>query len=123
MSIESDLLGINRNIDRINKGVLPAMKDGLDIGLLETVDWIKTEYSRPVTGKGFTDQTGNLRNSIGQNSQLQFGGVLGAIIAKMPYAPNVEAKAEGRFAYLWPGTIERGDQIVDRIAQAVRAIL
>ena len=118
-----DLQEVFRNIDRINGGVIGAMKDGLDIGLFETVDFVKTEYARPSTGKGFTDRTGNLRNSIGSDSQFVHGGVLGVVRAKMDYAPIVETRSDGMFAFLWPGVNEKGDLILSRIGSAVKLIL
>ena len=98
-----------RNIDRISGGLSGAMKDGLDVALIETQDFIKVEYSRPATGKGFTDRTANLRNSISHDSWLVFQGAEGVITADMPYAEIVETRYEGKFAYLWPGTVEKGD--------------
>lgn len=112
-----------RNIDRINGGVNGAMKDGLDIALQEVLDFIKVEYSRSATGKGFTDRTGNLRNSMGKDSEFTFNGVLGVIRAKMKYAEVVETRNSGQFAFLWPGTTEKGDVFLNRIGSAVKLIL
>jgi hypothetical protein len=118
-----DYQEVFRNIDRINGGVIGAMKDGLDIALREVVDFIKVEYSRPKTGKGFTDRTVNLRNSIGSDSQLVHRGVVGVVRAKMDYAPVVETRHEGRFAFLWPGVNEKGDLFLERIGSAVKLII
>ena len=118
-----DFQEVFRNIDRINGGVVGAMKDGLDVALLEVEDFIKVEYSRPSTGKGFTDRTANLRNSIGSDSELVHNGVVGVVRAKMDYAPVVETRHEGKYAFLWPGVNEKGDLILDRIGSAVKLIL
>lgn len=118
-----DTQEVFRNIDRITGGISGAMKDGLDIALREAVDHIKQEYSRPATGKGFTDRTANLRNSLGQDSQLVFGGVLGVIFAKMSYAPVVETRHDGKFSFMWPGVRDKADNFVMRIANSVKGIL
>lgn len=121
--VSLDAQEVFRNIDRINGGVIGAMKDGLDIGLREAVDHIKVDYSRPRTGKGFTDRTANLRNSIGQDSQLVHRGVVGVVRAKMKYAPVVETRSEGKFAFIWPGVNDMGDNFLKRIGDAVKQIL
>ena len=121
--VRVDYQEVFRKIDRINGGIVGAMKDGLDIALREVVDYIKVEYARPNTGKGFTDRTANLRNSIGSDSEMRHNGVLGVVRAKMEYAPIVETLNSGMYAFLWPGTNEKGDLIVDRIGSAVKLIL
>lgn len=122
-SLQFDAQEVFRNIDRINGGVNSAMKDGLDIGLREAVDHIKINYSRPNTGKGFTDRTANLRNSLSQDSQLTVNGVEGWVTANMPYAERVETVVEGKYAFLWPGTLDMGDNFLKRIGDAVKLIL
>ena len=118
-----DYQKIFRQIDKINGGMASAVKDGLDIALRENVDYIKVEYSRPTTGKGFTDRTANLRNSIGQDSQLTHRGAMGIVNAKMEYAPYVETINEGQYAFLWPGVNDMGDNYLKRIGEAVKRLL
>jgi hypothetical protein len=122
-SLQFDAQEVFRNIDRIDGGIYNAMKGGLDIGLIEAVDHIKVAYSRPTTGKGFTDRTGNLRNSLGHESQLSFGGVVGVIRAKMPYAPVVETRREGMYAFMWPGVMDMADNFLERIGDSVKLLL
>lgn len=123
VSLRFDAQEVFRNIDRINGGVHAAMKDGLDIGLREAVDHIKINYSRPNTGKGFTDRTANLRNSLSSDSELTVKGVEGVVTADMPYAEFVETIGEGKYASLWPGTVDMGDNFLKRIGDAVKLIM
>ncbi len=115
---------IFRNLDAISRNLAGAMELGLGAGLRGTSDHIKTEYSRPATGKGFTDRTANLRNSI--DSATERVGryrVEGAVFANEDYAPYVETRHEGRFAFLFPGTMDRANDIVGAVAAAVKPLL
>jgi len=124
MPQDSGLAGINRNIDKIERNLAGAMKAGMDVGLLKAVNHIKTGYSRPATGKGFTDRTANLRNSIDKETErVSRHRVEGVTKADMDYAPYVETRNEGRFAFLWPGTNDQGDDILKSIAAAVSPLL
>ena len=83
----------------------------MDVELRKTVNHIKTEYNRPSGGKGFTDRTGNLRNSINSKTESKGKEVVGYTYAGEDYAPHVEQRYEGRYAFLWPGTNDRGARI------------
>lgn len=63
---------------------------------------VRTEYVRPVTGKGFTDRTGNLRESIRAYVTLTEHRVLLKLVAGMYYARIVETIKDGTYAYLGP---------------------
>lgn len=112
-----------RNMAKVVPGVLEATAEGMDYALRDTVNHIKTEYSRPRTGKGFADRTTNLRNSINKAQETLALLVIGWIFASMSYAIHVELGNEGQYAYLWPGTKEKEKDILNNISRFIKLFI
>lgn len=109
-----------RNLDDVGAKILKAGLIGMDYALRDTTNHIKVEYNRTRSGKGFADRTGRLRNSIAFKKFIERQRAIGYITAGMPYAPHVELRHEGKYAYLWPGVKEKQKDIKKRIADSVR---
>lgn len=104
----SDLLGnMNALQRRVAIGRVRAAEE--IAALLES--WAKTNAP-------FVDKTGNLRNSIkGEVETVSVDMVTLILSAGMEYAPYVELRYEGRFAYLMPAieaNRERMEEIIAR---------
>ncbi len=102
-----------KNLDIAEKEIILLFYRGMTLATLATESHIKKFYNRAKTGKGFTDQTGTLRRSIG--SKVVFWKskhiVIGYIFAGTYYAVYVEFRWGGRYAYLWPGITDMKDLI------------
>lgn len=112
-----------RNLQAAEDGIMKATAAGMDFALRDTVNHIKTAYSRPRTGKGFADRTTNLRNSINKAQEILTMMVIGWIFATMPYASHVELRHEGMYAYLWPGTKDKEKDILNNISRFIKLFL
>jgi hypothetical protein len=87
------------------------------------VNYIKTEYDRPKTGKGFTDQTGNLRNSISRSKAVVDGdSVTVWVYAGMEYAVIVELEHGRIYAYMLPALNDKRGEILGIIQTALRKV-
>lgn len=91
-------LGIDRMRETVY-GNAQAVCEQISAMLL---DHVKTEYVRPLTGKGFTDRTGDLRASI--QAAVTFDNFKFRIkfSAGMVYAGIVEMIKDGTYAYFMP---------------------
>lgn len=70
------------------------------------------------TNAPFTDQTGNLRNSIkGEIESVSADMVTIILSAGMEYAPYVELRWEGRFAYLLPAIEANREKMAEIVAR------
>jgi len=110
---------LQKDLGRLPQFYLKAAEGRMDYELRKTVNHIKVEYSRPTTGKGFTDRTGNLRNSTGYEVERTDKDVTGWVNATMDYAEAVEVKYSGRFAFLWPGVNDKKQDILDGVEQSM----
>lgn len=120
-------VGLNtvlKNIDNVEDNVLKNLYSGMDYGCRDAVNYIKKEYadSREHTGHGFTSRTHNLQNSINSQPFVVERSVIGVIFADMSYAPYVEFKYEGQYAYLWPGANDKKGDIVKAIIKFVKVV-
>lgn len=87
------------------------------------VNYIKVEYSRPNTGKGFTDQTGNLRNSIRRSDAVIDGdSVVVWVYAGMEYAVIVELEHGRIYAYMLPALNDKRAEILGIIQTALKGV-
>jgi hypothetical protein len=107
-----------KNMDDAGELILDATEVGMDIELRRTVNHIKNEYDRQKTGKGFTDS----RNSIDSDTEREKKEVVGYVHVGTPYSPHLELRMSGMYAFLWPGTNDRAQDIKDGIAKNVRLI-
>jgi len=121
------LHGVNnvlRNLDKHERAGIKASERGVKKAALATATHIKREYRREVTGKGFTNRTGRLRASIG--SKVVFKSkyvIIGYVYAGTLYAPYVEFRWGGKYAYLWPGVRDMQSEIWDIIKKEIRETL
>ncbi len=75
------------------------------------VEYSKTMFNRPYTGRGFTDRTGDLRRSIRGDVSIVERAVIMKLSASMPYAKYVETMRSGEYAFLAPALEEMIPQI------------
>lgn len=76
----------------------------------------KTAYDRPRTGQGFTDRTGNLRNSIDAFvAEATQEYVLVLLTAGMEYAPFVELLHKAEYAFLRPTVEDLQPQLLQKL--------
>lgn len=108
-----------RNLRKEQAKYHAALKIAMTVACQMLVDYIKVEYSRPNTGKGFTDRTTNLRNSISFTVTDDENGVVGWIHAGMEYAAIVELEHGRIYAYLLPALNEKRKEIFDILAVAL----
>jgi hypothetical protein len=94
---------------------------GMKYALKETVNYGKVAYSRPKTGKGFTDRTTNLRNSWSSTVMIDGMNVIGYVHAgwgsqpDVNYPYHVETRWDGKYAYLYPSVMDKKEYIFDTI--------
>ena len=112
-----------QNCDKAKKAVLNAIFLGMGAGLADTTNYIKEEFVWSKNGRGFNDITGNLRNSIAYDVQKDDDKVIGTEYASMEYAPYVELRWEGAHAYIYPGVMDKKDDLLDKIKDAVETAI
>lgn len=101
---------------------------GMSYALKETVNYGKVAYSRPKTGKGFTDRTTNLRNSWNSTVMIDGLTVIGYIYAgwgSMPdvnYPYYVETRWDGKYAYLYPSVMDKKEYIYDTVKRFCKEV-
>lgn len=123
MAVEN-LDQVLHNCDKAKKAVLNAIYLGMGAGLSETTNHIKEEFVWSKNGRGFNDITGNLRNSIKYNvDPPDDDKVRGTEYASMEYAPYVELRWEGAHSYLYPGVMDKKDDLLDKIKDAVETAI
>ena len=99
------------NLDKAERAGRKAAERGITKAAMATAAHIKKEFRREVSGKGFQNRSGMLRASIRSEVRLKSNEVIGYVIAgwggtqkgKKSYAPYVEFRWSGKYAYLWPG--------------------
>lgn len=105
-------------------------------GLIESVeqvaiiiaDFIRVTYQRPITGKGFTDRTSLLRQSISHKVTVERGLVIGWIFASgggggkddEAYAHHVEFISGGKFAFMLPGFLAKKPEIMKLLIKELK---
>lgn len=112
-----------QNCDKAKKVILNAIYLGMGAGLADTTNYIKEEFVWSKNGRGFNDRTGHLRNSIAYDVQKDDDKVIGTEYASMEYAPYVELRWEGAHAYLYPGVMDKKDDILDKIKDAIETAI
>lgn len=98
-------------MDALQTAALDELEDLCNnIGEL-IIDYIKTEFVRPLTGRGFTDRTHRLRNSLRAQVQVLDYRVRLNVSSTVPYALYVETIRNGTYAYMGPAIEEKMPQI------------
>lgn len=97
-----------------------AAELGDEIGAL-LLEHVRTEYVRPITGKGFTDRTGDLRGSLDAIVIFEGGKVRIRFVAMMDYAAAVEKIKDGTYAYLGPTMMDMQPTIRQLIIEEMAA--
>ncbi len=124
----NDVLG---NLIKYERLGYKAAERGVKKAAMATASYIKKEYRRNVTGKGFSNVSGLLRASIRSEVKLESGLIIGYVIAgwggqregKSSYAPYVEFRWGGRYAYLWPGVKDMKKEIERLITAELKGVL
>ncbi len=111
------------NLDKLGRSAQSAVQGGMDYGLRDTVNYMKTEFNRDKTGRGFSDQTGNLRNSQDHAIRVEGDNVVGYVHEGEPYAEYVEFRWDGKYAHLMPACQEKGKDVKATLAKAVKQII
>ena len=119
------------NLNKYERLGYEASERGVKKAVFATVAHIKKEYRRNVTGKGFSNVSGLLRASIRSEVKLESGRIIGYVIAgwggkregKSSYAPYVEFRWGGRYAYLWPGVKDMKKEIERLITAELKGVL
>ena len=131
MGLVHGLDNVLRNLKAAEQKGARAAARGVTKAAMATAAHIKKEYRRNVTGKGFSNVTGMLRASIVSEVELKKGQVIGYVIAgwggqregKSSYAPYVEFRWGGRYAYLWPGVKDMKAEIERIITNEIKGVL
>jgi len=117
------LAEILKNLKKSEKEIIAGLTVGMTAATIATESHIKREFNRPATGKGFANRTGKLRASIRQDVQITKKAIIGWIIAgsgEADYAPYVEHRWSGKYAYLWPGIKEMKSRIKELLVKGAR---
>ena len=111
-----------KNLEKAEQEIIRLFYRGMDLATLATSSHIKKNYNRAKTGKGFTDQTGTLRRSIGSKVVIRLSKhmVVGYVFAGTYYAVYVEFRWGGRYAYLWPGIVDMKKQIWETLVEETK---
>lgn len=105
---------------KANKRIVNALFAGVTEAALATVEHIKVEYQRPITGKGFTDRTSQTRRSITHKVVLSPRGIRGFIISGAEHSIHLEHVAGGKYAYMLPGFLEMRGRLLPIITKRAR---
>ena len=112
-----------KNLAKKKRAGLKATERGVRKAAIATASYIKREYNRPATGKGFANVTGRLRASIGSKVVLKGTNyIIGYVYAGTHYAPYVEFRWGGQYAYLWPGVKDMKKEIFSIIKKEMKGI-
>lgn len=114
-----------KNLHKAEADILKATERGMEIATIKTESHIKTEYQRAVTGKGFDNRTGKLRASIRQKVDVIKTKVIGWIIAgsgEVDYAPYVEFRWSGKYAYMWSGVNDMRKEIFRILEKELKGV-
>lgn len=116
--------------DMINEELSVAIKNIVD----RIKDIINTDYRRVGTlhpsylnpspsGKGFTDRTGNLRQSIQSWVEESSNKTVGYVSAGVDYDKYVELLWGGKYSFMLPALMQSNQYILNEVSNAVlRAI-
>jgi hypothetical protein len=111
-----------------------AIRDEVEISINNIVqrvrDTINTDYKRSgglypsylnpsASGKGFTDRTGRLRQSIQAWSEVESNKTVGYVSAGVDYDKYVELLWGGQYSYMFPALMQNQDYILDEITNAI----
>ena len=83
-------------------------------------EFIKVQYQRPVTGVGFTDQTGALRRSITHKIEVSRGRIIVWIFAGEIYGQFVEVISGGKYAFMLPGFLAKKPEIIKLLVKELK---
>ena len=119
-----------KNLAKAERAGLKATEQGVKKAAIATASHVKREYNRPATGKGFSNVSGLLRSSIRDDVAVKGKQIIGYVIAgwggmqkgKKSYAPYVEFRWGGQYAYLWPGVKDMKKEIFSIIKKEMKGI-
>ena len=112
-----------KELTKAGGDIVEGVTGGMLQATIATESHIKREYNRPATGKGFANRTGKLRASIRKKVQVTRSAITGWIIAgsgEVDYAPFVEFRWSGKYAFLWPGVIDMRKTIIELLEKGAK---
>ena len=113
-----------KTLDAAEGAILTAAARGMGKAALLTEAHIKVNYNRQRTGKGFTDRSSFLRNSIGSAVVVANKNfIMGYVFAGKDYAVWVEHRWSGKYAFLWPGVQDMRTKIFATLAEEMRGVI
>ncbi len=117
---------IFKNLQQYEADGRKAAERGVHKAAIATASHIQREYRRNTTGKGFDNVSGLLRSSIRGVLKVVGKKIYGYIVAgtgSLHYAPYVEFRWGGKFAYLWPGVKDMTKKIFVIINTELKGII
>jgi len=115
-----------KNLKEFERKLIKRLVNAIELVAIAVADHIKVTYQRPLTGKGFTDRTGALRQSITHKVRVERGMIVAYIFAGMEYAPHVESAPHvefvvgGKYAFMLPGFVDMKGMIIPLIMKEMK---
>ena len=109
-----------KNLKEFERKLIKRLVNAIELVAIAVADHIKVTYQRPLTGKGFTDRTGALRQSITHKVRVERGMIVAYIFAGMEYAPHVEFVVGGKYAFMLPGFVDMKGMIIPLIMKEMK---
>ena len=111
------------NLRRVEAAYIKRLAMALEFAADMLVNYIKVEFDRPATGRGFTDRTTNLRNSISRsNAVIDGDSVVVWVYAGEDYAIYVELHNGRIYAFMLPALNDKRREIFNIVKMALRKV-
>lgn len=109
-----------KNLKLFQRQILARLLKAMEFVAMAIVVHIQITYQRPLSGKGFTDRTGALRQSITYKVRIERNMIVVYIYAGMEYAPHVEYVVAGKYAFMLPGFLDMKREIIPLILREMK---
>jgi len=109
-----------KNLKAFEKRMVTGLIESVEMVAIIIADFIRTKYQRPITGLGFTDRTGALRQSITHKVTIERGRIVAWIFAGMDYAQYVEVITGGKYAFMLPGFLAKKPEIMKLLVKELK---
>ena len=111
---------VSKNLKVFERKLIERLVLAMGFVAMAITTHIKVAYQRPISGKGFTDRTGALRQSITHKVVIERGMIVAYIYAGMEYGPYVEFVVAGKYAFMLPGFLDMKRKIVPLILKEMK---
>jgi len=112
---------VSKNLKIFERKLIERLVLAMGFVAMAITTHIKVAYQRPISGKGFTDRTGDLRRSITHSKPvIERGMIVVYIFAGMEYGPHVEFVVAGKYAFMLPGFLDMKRKIVPLILKEMK---